>query len=138
LRLLKLPDFARSLLASGQISAGHGRALLAVADPDATAKNILADGLTVRDVERLGREREPEDAPSSSGAPVKIPAEVDADTQALEHSLSVALGTNVSIRHRGESGEVRIKFKNFEQLDDFCRRLCSSDSAALRKSRPGT
>jgi ParB family chromosome partitioning protein len=52
LRLLKLPDFARSLLASGQISAGHGRALLAVADPDATASKILADGLTVRDVER--------------------------------------------------------------------------------------
>ena len=132
LRLLKLPDFARSLLASGQISAGHGRALLAVADPDATAKNILSEGLTVRDVERLGRE--PEDAPPSSPS-AKAPVEVDADTQALEHSLSVALGTNVSIRHRGESGEVRIKFKNFEQLDDFCRRLCQ-DAANLRKSGP--
>jgi ParB family transcriptional regulator, chromosome partitioning protein len=129
LRLLKLPDFARSLLASGQISAGHGRALLAVADPDATAKNILAEGLTVRDVERLGRE--PDDAPPANPTP-KAPAEVDADTQALEHSLSVALGTNVSIRHRGESGEVRIKFKNFEQLDDFCRRLCQ-DAANSRK-----
>ena len=134
LRLLKLPDFARSLLASGQISAGHGRALLAVADPDATAKNILTQGLTVRDVERLGRS-EPDDAPTSSPS-AKAPAEVDADTQALEHSLSVALGTNVSIRHRGESGEVRIKFKNFEQLDDFCRRLCQPDAASLRKSGP--
>ncbi|WP_158815945.1 ParB/RepB/Spo0J family partition protein [Methylocapsa sp. S129] len=132
LRLLKLPDFARSLLASGQISAGHGRALLAVADPDATAKNILSEGLTVRDVERLGRE--PEDAPPSRPS-AKAPVEVDADTHALEHSLSVALGTNVSIRHRGESGEVRIKFQNFEQLDDFCRRLCQ-DATSLRKSGP--
>src|SRR6202044_2828556 len=46
LRLLKLPEFAQSLLASGQISAGHARALLAVADPDATARQILAAGLT--------------------------------------------------------------------------------------------
>jgi ParB family transcriptional regulator, chromosome partitioning protein len=135
LRLLKLPDFARSLLASGQISAGHGRALLAVADPDATAREILAEGLTVRDVERLGREREPEETPAASGAPPRAPAEVDADTKALEHSLSVALGTIVSIRHRGESGEIRIKFHDFEQLDDFCRRLCSTGPAALGKPR---
>jgi ParB family transcriptional regulator, chromosome partitioning protein len=122
LRLMKLPDFARSLLASGQISAGHGRALLAVADPDATAKAIVSEGLTVRDVERLSREPEPT-APSGA-APVRKIAEADPDTQALEHSLSVALGTTVSIRHRGESGEVRIKFSSLEQLDDVCRRLC--------------
>jgi ParB family transcriptional regulator, chromosome partitioning protein len=138
LRLLKLPDFARSLLASGQISAGHGRALLAVADPDATARSILAEGLTVRDVERLGREREPEESPAASGAPLRAPAKVDADTKALEHSLSVALGTIVSIRHRGESGEIRIKFHDFEQLDDFCRRLCSTGPAALGKPRAST
>jgi ParB family transcriptional regulator, chromosome partitioning protein len=129
LRLLKLPDFARSLLASGQISAGHARALLAVADPDATARKIVADGLTVRDVERLGQQGadEPAKAPSA-----REPAEVDADTRALEHSLSVALGTQVAIRHRGENGELRIKFKSLEQLDDFCRRLCQADSTALR------
>ena len=134
LRLLKLPDFARSLLASGQISAGHGRALLAVADPDATARKILAQGLTVRDVEKLGREPD-EEAPHP--AAVAPPAEADADTRALERSLSMALGTEVSIRHRGESGEVRIKFRNLEQLDDYCRRLCQADPSALRAARPG-
>jgi ParB family transcriptional regulator, chromosome partitioning protein len=133
LRLLKLPDFARSLLASGQISAGHARALLAVADPDATAKDILAQGLTVRDVEKLGRE--PDEAPIGSSTTRKS-IETDADTQALEHSLSTALGTHVTIRHRGESGEVRIKFKNLEQLDDICRRLCQSDSAKSGKPGP--
>jgi ParB family chromosome partitioning protein len=126
LRLLKLPEFARSLLATGQISAGHGRALLAVANPDATAKDILAQGLSVRDVERLGRE--PSDPPEPASTK-RLPAVVDADTQALENSLSVALGTSVSIRHRGEVGEVRIKFESFEQLDDFCRRLCQSGPA---------
>ena len=129
LRLLKLPDFARSLLASGQISAGHARALLAVADPDATARKIVADGLTVRDVERLGQQA----AEPAKAAPIKAPAEVDADTRALEHNLSVALGTAVTIRHRGENGELRIKFNTLEQLDDFCRRLCKTDSAALSR-----
>jgi ParB family chromosome partitioning protein len=133
LRLQKLPEFARSLLASGQISAGHGRALLAVADPDATASQIIARGLTVRDVERLGQQAtEPARTPSP-----REPAELDADTRALEHSLSVALGTIVTIRHRGESGEVRLKFNDFEQLDDLCRRLCQRDSANLRNRGAG-
>jgi len=129
LRLQKLPEFARSLLASGQISAGHGRALLAVADPDATARQIIEKGLTVRDVERLGQQpAETARAPSA-----REPAALDADTRALEHSLSVALGTIVTIRHRGESGEVRLKFNDFEQLDDLCRRLCQESSGLERR-----
>jgi ParB family chromosome partitioning protein len=132
LRLLKLPDFARSLLASGQISAGHGRALLAVADPDAVANRILAQGLTVRDVEKLGQQSE-----DANPRTIREPRQVDADTRALEHSLSEALGTHVAIRHRGDSGEIRIKFKNLEQLDSFCRRLCQSDAAALRAAGSG-
>jgi ParB family transcriptional regulator, chromosome partitioning protein len=125
LRLLNLPDFSRSLLASGQISAGHGRALLAVADPDAVARMILARGLTVREVEALGRKTpEAERAPTAQ-APAGTVA--DADTRALEQSLSAALGAPVSIRHRGETGELRIKFSTFEQLDDFCRRLCQAE-----------
>jgi ParB family chromosome partitioning protein len=122
LRLLKLPDYSRALLASGEISAGHARALLAVADADATAKKIVAEGLTVRDVERLGRE-EDEPATPPAAKPAKDFREADADTRALEHSLGVALGTSVSIRGSGEKGELRIKFNNLEQLDDFCRRL---------------
>ena len=54
LRLTNLPEHTRSLLAGGKISAGHARALLAVADPDALANRIVAEGLTVRDIERLG------------------------------------------------------------------------------------
>jgi ParB family chromosome partitioning protein len=131
LRLTKLPDFSRSLLATGQISAGHARALLAVPDPDATAKKILVRGLTVRDVEKIGQKA----SETENDAPAPETEEVDADTRALEASLSKALGTNVSIRHRGESGEMRLKFRNFEQLDDFCRRLCQADSATLVRTR---
>jgi ParB family chromosome partitioning protein len=118
LRLTNLPEHTRSLLAGGKISPGHARALLAVADPDALAKRIVAEGLTVRDIERLGENAGKTARPRKSAAPV------DADTKALQDKLALALGTKVTIRHGGETGEIRIGFRDFDQLDDFCRRLC--------------
>ncbi|MBV8473233.1 MAG: ParB/RepB/Spo0J family partition protein [Hyphomicrobiales bacterium] len=118
MRLTQLPPHSRELLASGAISAGHARALLAVADPDAVADRIVAEGLTVRDIERLG-----ERAGQTQRAP-KAAKPIDPDTRALEEKLSLALGAKVSIRHSGDNGEMRLAFRNFEQLDDFCRRLC--------------
>jgi ParB family transcriptional regulator, chromosome partitioning protein len=118
LRLTNLPEHTRGLLAEGQISAGHARALLAVPQPDVIADRIVAEGLTVRDVERMG-----ENAGAATRAKAK-PRETDADTAALAEKLGLALGAKVAIRHSGESGDIRIAFRNFEQLDDFCRRLC--------------
>jgi len=118
MRLTNLPEHTRSLLASGAISAGHARALLAVADPDALADRVVAQGLTVRDVERLG-----ENAGKSQRHAPKTSAPIDPDTRALEEKLGLTLGAKVTIRHAGEAGEIRITFRNFEQLDDFCHRL---------------
>ena len=53
LRLLKLPDLTRRMLAEGHISAGHARALLSAPDPDALAVKIAAQGLSVRDIENI-------------------------------------------------------------------------------------
>ena len=118
LRLTNLPEHSRELLASGRISAGHARALLAVAEPDAVADRIVAEGLTVRDIERLGENS------SATPRPRKPARDIDADTLKLQEKLGLALGAKVTIRHTGESGDIRIAFRNFEQLDDFCRRLC--------------
>ena len=117
-RLTHLPEHTRALLAGGQISAGHARALLAVADPDALADRIVAQGMTVRDIERFGENA------GKTARPRKAAAPVDADTLALQDKLGLALGTKVTIRHGGEAGEIRIAFRDFDQLDDFCRRLC--------------
>jgi ParB family chromosome partitioning protein len=119
LRLLGLPEHSRALLAAGKISAGHARALLALADPDTVADRIVARGLSVRDVERLA-ERAGQ-SPRRGGA--KAAAPIDADTRALEAKLGLALGTQVTIRHSGQAGELKIAFRDFDQLDDFCRRL---------------
>lgn len=117
LRLLKLPEKAKRLLADGVLSAGHARALLTMAEADSIAERIVAQGLSVRDVERL--------AQNAAERPVRksSPEDKDADTRALEKSLSDALGLFVTITHNGESGDLRIRYKTLDQLDDLCRKL---------------
>src|ERR1700728_2940685 len=119
IRLTNLPEHTRGLLAGGKNSAGHARAPLPAADPDALATRIIAESLTVRDIERLGE---------NSGKTIRArkgAAPVDADTIALQEKLALALGTKVTIRHDGESGEIRIAFRDFEQVEEFRRRLSS-------------
>ena len=120
IRLLNLPEDAKRLVGEGAISAGHARALLAVADPSAVARRIVEKGLTVRDVERLAKDHALNARPSKSAA--ARPAK-DADTRAIEKTLSDALGMRVELRSEGESGELRIRYELLEQLDSICRLL---------------
>ncbi|HEY1735363.1 MAG TPA: ParB/RepB/Spo0J family partition protein [Methylovirgula sp.] len=118
LRLLKLPERTKILLSQGLLSAGHARALLTLSDADAIADKIVAQGLSVRDVEKLAQKTAERTSQKSGAAEKK-----DADTKALEQSLSEVLGLHVAIAHQGEAGELRIRFKTLEQLDDLCRKL---------------
>lgn len=118
LRLLKLPESVRLSVESGAISAGHARALLAVDNPEHVAKMVVDRGLTVRDVERIAQNPGPA---LEQKAHAKAPK--DPDTLAVEKALEEVLGLTVSIDHRGEGGEVRIRYKTLEQLDGLCRRL---------------
>ena len=121
LRLTKLPDVVRSHLVSGAISAGHARALLSVSDPEEIAKRIVAEGLSVRDVERIVQSQ------SEGGAEARQPRVrlgKDPDTRALEKALEDVLGLAVSIDHKSSGqGTVKISYKTLEQLDTVCRRL---------------
>ena len=117
LRLLKLPEKTKQLLADGKLSAGHARALLTRADADEIATRIVAQGLSVRDVEKLAQKDSPQAGHKHAAE------EKDADTRALEKDLSDALGLLVPIAHRGEAGELRIRYKSLEQLDDVVRKL---------------
>jgi ParB family transcriptional regulator, chromosome partitioning protein len=76
----------------------------------------------VRDVERLGQEQDK--GGKTNKSPAREAAEASPDTLALQEKLAMALGTTVVLRHNGERGEIRIHFNGFDQLDDFCRRLC--------------
>ena len=120
LRLLKLPDEVKAYLADGQISAGHARALLGQADPVALAREIIAQRLNVRQVEAIAQEQA-----EQAGKTTKTRRRVvkDADTLTLEKRLSDALGLAVAIEHRGKGGELRIRYKTLDQLDEVIRRL---------------
>jgi ParB family chromosome partitioning protein len=127
LRLLKLPQSVQTMLSNGDLTAGHARALLGVKDPEAAARRIIDKGLNVRDVERLAREEEA--APSASGGAPRKAVDKDPDTRALEKALEDVLGLKVTIDHRGQGGEVRLKYKTLEQLDSLCRALRTSADA---------
>ncbi|WLP53665.1 ParB/RepB/Spo0J family partition protein [Agrobacterium fabrum] len=120
LRLLKLPDPVRDMLADGSLSAGHARALVSTSDPATLARTIVSKGLSVRDAERLAQN----DIKSQGEIAEKRPAgEKDSDTIALERSLSDALGLDVKISHKGGSGQIRIGYRTLEQLEAVCRLL---------------
>ncbi|MEP9354551.1 ParB/RepB/Spo0J family partition protein [Xanthobacter sp. KR7-65] len=128
LRLLKLPASVKTYLADGRLSAGHARALLACPDPERVARDVIAKGLTVRDVEALSKARAPEPAPASgkvqAGKGRNTPQDrKSADSRALEKRLSDALGLAVSLDGEGEAGEMRIRYASLDQLDEICRRL---------------
>ena len=115
LRLLKLPEAVQAFIRSGELSAGHARALIGNANAEALAREIVARGLNVRQVEELVRDQVPR---KPRAARVK-----DADTAALEKRLGDALGLKVAIDHHVERGAVHIAYRNLDQLDDIVRRL---------------
>lgn len=119
LRLLKLPDPVRDMLADGSLSAGHARALVSTSDPASLARTIVSKGLSVRDAERLAQN----DIKSQDVVEKRPAAEKDSDTIALERSLSDALGLDVKISHKSGSGQIRIGYRTLEQLEAVCRLL---------------
>jgi ParB family chromosome partitioning protein len=125
MRLTKLPAEVQAYIASGQLSAGHARALIGVPDPLAAAKRIVEEGLNVRQTEALAHEEgvPARKAQKARGAPGKTK---DADTVALEKRVSDALGLTVSVNHRDPGGSVQISYKSLEQLDEVMRRLARS------------
>jgi ParB family chromosome partitioning protein len=119
IRLARLPDSVKAMLASGELTAGHGRALLSVKDPEALARRIIERGMTVRDVERIANE----DDKAEKAPQVARRREKDPDTRALEKAIEDVLGLSVSITHGSRGGELKIKYRTLEQLDAVCRRL---------------
>lgn len=84
------------------------------------AELIVAKGLSVREAEAAARAAK--NRPKAAKRPKTLSK--DADTRELEGSVSAALGLAVSIDHKGDAGgEVRVKYKTLEQLDEICRRL---------------
>jgi len=119
LRLLKLPEDIQAYVRNGDISAGHARCLVGVENAESYVKEIISKGLSVRDVEALVQT-----GLQGSAGKAKKGREKDADTKAFEKELTDSLGLKVQVKlGSGENGELRIRYTNFEQLDEIRNRL---------------
>lgn len=119
LRLLKLPEDIQAYVRNGDISAGHARCLVGVENAADYVKEIISKGLSVRDVEALVQT-----GLQGSAGKAKKGREKDADTKAFEKELTDSLGLKVQVKlGSGENGELRIRYTNFEQLDEIRNRL---------------
>jgi len=124
IRLLELPEPVREHLMAGRITAGHARAIATSPKVEALADRIAAEGLSVREAEQLARTEEAGDRP---GRAARQRSQPSADSVALEQDLADALGLDVSLKDRGGAGELTVKYKTLEQLDEVCRRLMRAD-----------
>ena len=123
LRLLQLPPGIQDRVIASEITAGHARALLSVRDPEAVARRIVAEGLSVREVEALAAAEAPQDDTPRPGRPRRS-AEGDAALRSLEDVLGRALGYSVAVKAKASGeGEIRIRYATAEERDALCRKL---------------
>jgi ParB family chromosome partitioning protein len=127
LRLLNLPEAVLEMVRGGELSAGHARALIPADDPEKLARQIVKDGLSVREAEALVKKERPS-AVMERPKPAKAGTEKDADTKALEGDLSATLGMKVLLSHKPgeEKGQLTVQYKTLEELDELCRLLSGS------------
>jgi ParB family transcriptional regulator, chromosome partitioning protein len=116
LRLLKLPAEVRANVASGALSMGHARAIVALSsevDQRSLARDVVARGLSVRETEALVKKQitKPGDDKTPPAAPKK-----DVHTRAAEEQLRMSLGTPVEIKRKGKRGTIAIAFTNETEL----------------------
>jgi len=117
LRLLELPDEVRLMLEQGELSEGHGRALLALPDHGQrrkVARLVASQGLSVRQTEALVKKLN-EEAPGGAGPAARPPA--GADFTDLVDELYGLLETPVRIRSGKRGGTIQIAFKTRAELE---------------------
>lgn len=119
LRLINLSEGVRALLMEGQLEMGHGRALLALplAQQIVFARNIVAQGLSVRETEKKVQELQ-------GGKTTQLKAPVSRDLIRLQDELSDHLGANVTLKTgRAGTGAVTIRYHSLDQLEGLLQRL---------------
>jgi len=126
IRLLQLSPAVQRLLVEGQLSAGHGRALLVTADralQEALAEQIVREGLTVRDIENLLRADPTGAGADASRSPSRPtpPKVADAGVLELEELLAARLDTRVRVQLGKGPGKLVVEFADLDDLERIYR-----------------
>lgn len=134
LRLLNLPDFVQKDIQANKLSAGHGRAIMAITDPEPQAelhKRIAENGLTVRQAEaqasfwkqngRLPGADEIGKTPATSSGGSKI--ELDQSMIDLQGSLAAALDVKVKVAGSTDKGRITLSYSGGEELQALLEKI---------------
>lgn len=111
LRLLSLPEEIRDMIETGELSAGHGRALLAFSGEEAmleAAKKAVKEELTVRQLEKMAQESKKEGSPA--------PKQMNHYYEEVRLALGEHLGRKVKVSGTKKKGEIRIEFYGEDDL----------------------
>ena len=120
LRLLALPDAVRSMVSEGELSGGHARAVLAVAEEGRrvdAAKQMV--GLSVRQAEALAKKLNKPEVQTPS-QPLEVPVDYVAE---LEKDLESALGRKISIQQGKHSGQLTLEYYGADDLERLTEAL---------------
>ena len=133
MRLLDLPDEVLEMLKTGDISAGHARALLAMKDKDAIvdiAKKILTHSLNVRDTEGLVKKLNKmyEDSLKKGTASKVDNKAIEVDyAKDLERRAMALIGKRVKIADDGKHKFLHIEYHDNEDLEELLVKICGND-----------
>jgi ParB family chromosome partitioning protein len=119
MRLLRLPEDIRAEIASGVLTAGHARALLACESEEALQalrRRILGEGLTVREAERVASPQPAARVRRHRGPGRTTDRSPSPETRDLEERLQRLFGTAVRIEDRGGRGRLSFEFFSYDDL----------------------
>lgn len=121
LRILSLPESVLPMVAEGKLSAGHAKAILSAPEErrELLAKKIAAEGLSVREAERLAAKKEkPEEPPKPKEKFPKNPY-----YREMQAAMTAELGRPVKIAENKNGGVIELPFYNKEELAAICKHL---------------
>jgi ParB family transcriptional regulator, chromosome partitioning protein len=134
IRLLDLPEEALELIERGELSEGHGRAILVCKD-HATRRHLALDARdgawSVRETERRAREAEQGEREPEPRRPRVVHPDLAEALAAAEDALAAALGREVKARARGERCVIELEFERPAEAVELARSLLS---AAARRA----
>ena len=126
LRLLDLPDEALTLIEAGDLSEGHGRALLLAEDHDARrrlARTAVVEGWSVRVLEARARDANAQAGPRPGGARKALHPDQEAAVTEIAEALGGALGTEVRVRPKGTRFKVELELATVEEAAALAARI---------------
>lgn len=131
LRLLRLPEKVQMMVHAGQLSMGHARALLGLSDDRAmieVAKQVVAEGLSVRATETAVRKRATDEQPAAPDDAVERRKIIVGE---LENRLRRRLGVRVKLRAKGSkgAGTLEVPYASLDELDRVLKMILGDPNA---------